>query len=766
MRLFPRSLRWQLSLVISAVAVLCAAVCVAGAVLFLQRALTDSATREVRHNVAGVAGYLQNQESDLLGAARFVASDPAVASEVRRRDRQALIFHLTPLYADLNPDILDVTDARGRVILRMENTLVSGDAVRAHPSIRQALAGSVAIGVESDLSNQQAAGGYALRATVPVRSGNRVIGTISVGRLLDSSFGARVAHAVDADVNLVAGGQVTGTTVTDSNGLPDTGLPAPAGVLARIETGRTSIARVPENGHDALSGIVTLNDASGHPAAAVEVVRSLNPIGDVIRRLSLLLLALGAALALLATALALYFGRRLTSRLLSLSEVAASVAELAKDGAPLRAYHVPEPTGKDEVASLARAFTAMMAALDIRLEANARLYAAAQSRVRELSGLAEIARLLTATGSIRDTVDLLGEHVARLVGCQAVAIWLHDGDTMTLYGGHGLPDGYEALTEDLMGSEAAHLLPSQVALKTGALLHRRLAQPGHGGPESPVEPLTYLMHGAGLEWIAAVPLRVQNRTVGVLTCYAGPDTPLLPSDLSLLETIADQVAVALENARLSSQSRELAALEERQRLARELHDSVSQALYGVALGTRTALNSLQQHPDRSEEALQYVLTLVEGAITEMRALIFELRPEALETEGLVAVLERQIEAIQTRHGLSVKACLGKEPDVPFAVKEAAYRIAREALHNTVKHARAHAVEVTLHWDAEAVVLTVADDGRGFDVEGDFHDRLGLRAMRERAAQFGGQVQIVTAPNRGARLEARLPTVALLSGVAG
>ena len=132
MRRFPRSLRWQLSLVISAVAVLCAAVCVAGAVLFLQRALTDSATREVRHNVAGVAGYLQNQESDLLGAARFVASDPAVASEVRRRDRQALIFHLTPLYADLNPDILDVTDARGRVILRMENTLVSGDAVRAH----------------------------------------------------------------------------------------------------------------------------------------------------------------------------------------------------------------------------------------------------------------------------------------------------------------------------------------------------------------------------------------------------------------------------------------------------------------------------------------------------------------------------------------------------------------------------------------------------------------------------------------------------------
>jgi signal transduction histidine kinase len=141
----------------------------------------------------------------------------------------------------------------------------------------------------------------------------------------------------------------------------------------------------------------------------------------------------------------------------------------------------------------------------------------------------------------------------------------------------------------------------------------------------------------------------------------------------------------------------------------------------------------------------------------MRALIFELRPETLAAEGLVAVLERQIEAVQARHGVTVHASLGKEPDVPFAVKEAAYRIAREALHNTVKHARATTVDVTLHWDAEELLLTVADNGRGFEADGDFTGRLGLRAMQERAALLGGEVRIASAPGTGTSLHARIPT---------
>ena len=139
-----------------------------------------------------------------------------------------------------------------------------------------------------------------------------------------------------------------------------------------------------------------------------------------------------------------------------------------------------------------------------------------------------------------------------------------------------------------MATESAETVPSRVAMRTGSMVYRRIH-----GPEvvagTPAETLVDVLQAEGLEWIAAVPLRVQNRTVGVLTCYAVSVAPLSDSDMSLLSTIADQVAVALENARLYSRSRDLAALEERQRLARELHDSVSQALYGIALGTKTAL---------------------------------------------------------------------------------------------------------------------------------------------------------------------------------
>jgi signal transduction histidine kinase len=120
-------------------------------------------------------------------------------------------------------------------------------------------------------------------------------------------------------------------------------------------------------------------------------------------------------------------------------------------------------------------------------------------------------------------------------------------------------------------------------------------------------------------------------------------------------------------------------LEERQRLARELHDSVSQALYGIALGARTARKRLDSDPSNLAEPLDYVLTLAEAGLTEMRALIFELRPDSIETEGLVAALGRQVAATRARYGVAVNAELADEPEVPVATKEALYRIAQEAM---------------------------------------------------------------------------------------
>jgi signal transduction histidine kinase len=224
----------------------------------------------------------------------------------------------------------------------------------------------------------------------------------------------------------------------------------------------------------------------------------------------------------------------------------------------------------------------------------------------------------------------------------------------------------------------------------------------------------------------------------------------------LLRAVANQAAVAVENARLYEQARGLAALEERQKLARELHDSVSQALYGIGLGARTARTLLDRDPPRAAGPLDYVVSLAEAGLTEMRALIFELRPDALETEGLVGLLEKQAAALRARHGLRVAVDLGSEPDVPLAVKETLYRIAQESLNNTVKHARASQVMLRLTQEPEGILLEVGDDGAGFDPGGRFAGHLGLRSMRERAARHGATLQVESAPGRGTRVRVCVP----------
>lgn len=209
--------------------------------------------------------------------------------------------------------------------------------------------------------------------------------------------------------------------------------------------------------------------------------------------------------------------------------------------------------------------------------------------------------------------------------------------------------------------------------------------------------------------------------------------------------------IAVINARLQA-----AALEERQRLARDLHDSVSQALYGIGLGARTARRLLERDPAQAGEPLDYVLALTKAAIAEMRALIFELHPDSLQREGLVAALTKQAEAIAARHSLQVHCELGDEPEMPLAAKEALYRIAQEALSNIARHARARQVWLTLCVDESTVALTVRDDGMGFDAQREYPGHFGLRSMAERAQEAGGALEVKSAPGQGTRLEVRVP----------
>jgi signal transduction histidine kinase len=158
----------------------------------------------------------------------------------------------------------------------------------------------------------------------------------------------------------------------------------------------------------------------------------------------------------------------------------------------------------------------------------------------------------------------------------------------------------------------------------------------------------------------------------------------------------------------------------------------------------------------AENAASYVHRLAQAAISEMRALIFELRPESLAQDGLVAALERQVASLRARHALPVDATFGPEPALALDKKEALYRIAQESLHNATRHARAHALRLRVQQTDGHVVLEVADDGVGFDPSASYPGHLGLVSMRERAAAVGGTLTIHSAPGAGTRITADLP----------
>jgi signal transduction histidine kinase len=262
-------------------------------------------------------------------------------------------------------------------------------------------------------------------------------------------------------------------------------------------------------------------------------------------------------------------------------------------------------------------------------------------------------------------------------------------------------------------------------------------------------------------WVG-VPLMVQERRIGWLSLHHSEPWAYAQHHAALAQTIANQAATAIENARLYGQARRLAALEERQRLARELHDSVSQVLYGIGLGARTAgalLDRAAIAPDLKSslaEPLDYLLSLAEAGLAEMRALIFELRPDSLEREGLVAALTRQAAALRARYKLEVHTEFSTEPRLSFEAKEALYRIAQEALSNTVKHAQAERVDIRLGVSQGETRLELTDDGVGFDPRAEYAGHMGLNSMQERAAQIGGHLDIESAPGMGTRLSVHIP----------
>jgi signal transduction histidine kinase len=369
--------------------------------------------------------------------------------------------------------------------------------------------------------------------------------------------------------------------------------------------------------------------------------------------------------------------------------------------------------------------------------------------------LQQLATLTTPDAKpLPQTLDTMTYCVMDATGAKACAIYLLDSDgSPLLTASHGPAEILHVGTDSSSSpgvpdaAQAALAAQSPVVHDGLPLQVRRTTRRRGGDPVGRPAPTTTLV---------CVPLVARGATLGVLCSYRASGARPSKLELAYLSLIAGQAAAAVDSAKLWATAVEKAALEERARLARELHDSVSQALYGIALGARTARQVLARAPEQVGQPIDYILHLAEAGLAEVRALIFELRPEALTEEGLVAALTKQLAALHSRHGVATHAELGPEPNASMEVKRALYRITQEALQNVARHARAETVTVRLNTTATDLVLQISDDGVGFDPNGSFPGHLGLRSMRERITEIGGVMDITSAPGKGTTVTARGP----------
>jgi signal transduction histidine kinase len=377
-----------------------------------------------------------------------------------------------------------------------------------------------------------------------------------------------------------------------------------------------------------------------------------------------------------------------------------------------------------------------------------------EGRAAALTGI--VARMAEAD-SREAMAQALAGGVVQTTGMIACGVLLLDGDPprLRVAGAHGLPADYAQRFEAVVA--AGWTLPAVRACATGCPVV--VARHGYDPMLAGLRELD-----GDLAWdrIVCVPLVAGGRAVGALEGFFGP-VPAADADLAgVLGAFGNQPAV--EHAQVPSDGQKRLVLQERRRLARELHDSVSQALFSMTLQARAAQLALEQDGidpgGPLGRRIARLRELTEGALAEVRALIFELRPEALQEEGLVAAIRKQAEGLAAREDLVLEVDAPQERiSLPAKVEEQLYRVAQEALGNVVRHAAASRIRIRLQvtdLPEATVILEIVDDGVGFDPSRPRPGHLGLASMAARTSQLGGRLEVDSAPGHGTRVRAVVP----------
>jgi signal transduction histidine kinase len=250
---------------------------------------------------------------------------------------------------------------------------------------------------------------------------------------------------------------------------------------------------------------------------------------------------------------------------------------------------------------------------------------------------------------------------------------------------------------------------------------------------------------------ALIPVIIGSEAVAIFSYAFAAKKTFSAKEQGFILLLAERCAQALERARLVEQAQVAAALEERQRLARELHDAVSQTLFTANVMAEALPRLMDRNPEKGKLSSQQLAEVTKSALAEMRTLLLELRPATIQNNTLSDLLTQLKAAIQGKRNISISLAVHEEGKLPSDVHIAFYRIVQEALNNIVKHAGAQQVEVTLICTPASAQLRVKDNGAGFEVLSQ-KAGLGLGMMQERAQSIGATLEVTSAPGQGTRID--------------
>jgi nitrate/nitrite-specific signal transduction histidine kinase len=589
--------------------------------------------------------------------------------------------------------------------------------------------------VYSDITNDGEGGSRVVVVAVPITGEQGEFNGVLAGMF---QVGASNVSSFYGNIVKLRIGETGNAFLVDGNGLviyhPDparvgTSL-SPDPIVQMALAGKVGAERTTDlNGQQVVAGYAPV-PGTAWGLITMESWSTLMAPGQGYRRFLLLLLAAGV----IVPAIVVWFGvRRITRPIADLTDAAKEVAE--------GNFCCVVPGSHDEeIENLAEQFNRMSTQLQ---DSYTLLEQRVADRTRELGTINKITRVVSETLSIDHILENALTELLDIMSFESgVAFRIQPEPSFQIHvvTYRGMPaawtDVFRAQSEDDWWE------------------WRVIDRPQAWASEAfPAGHMAEMLRDAGVRTIVSVPLSSKGLLLGAISLASQQDRLLSPEELSLLSSVGQQVGVALDNARLYEEAEQAAAAAERSRLARDLHDAVSQTLFSSALIAEVLPKIWEKNPEEGRRRLEELRLLTRGALAEMRALLLELRPAALEQGELSDLLRQLSEAVTGRARVPVTVEVEGQRPLPPDVQVALYRIAQEALNNVAKHARATKVVVNLRMSAERVTLTISDDGVGF-TPGEFSpEHLGVGIMRERAEAVGAHLSIRSEESKGTQVVA-------------